>query len=490
MTRAIAVLGTASDVGKSVITVALCRLLADAGLDVAPFKAQNMANQAGVTADGLEMPRAQIVQARAARKSPHVDMGPILLKPVDHTGAQLVILGKAVRVVQAADYFADTSELATIAHAALGRLAARHAVIVLEGAGSPVELNLLGRDFVNLPAARRVDAALIIVADIDRGGVFAQVKGTLDLLPPEDRRRVLGVIVNRFRGDATLFETGVTRLEALAGVPVLAVVPHLAHGMDEEDRPLPVGIDTRAPSGALAVGALLSPRVSNTEDLTPLLAEPDVHVTWITDPRLTAEQDVLVLPGSKATVADLTHHTTSGLSQVIVDAARDGAWVLGLCGGYQMLGEDLEDRARTEGGPPCWRGLGLLPVRTIFEPTKRVQESVFVSLWPIAGRPLSGYEIHHGRSEATGDATPIVLEGGVEIGCRRGRAIGCYLHGLLADDEWRAAFLNVVREDRGYPRQPVRRAEPLDSRIDRWARHVHRSLRGDAWPRILRAATA
>jgi adenosylcobyric acid synthase len=490
VTRALAVLGTASDVGKSVITVALCRLLADAGLDVAPFKAQNMANQAGVTANGLEMPRAQIVQARAARKSPHVDMGPILLKPVDYTGAQLVILGKAVRVVQAADYFADTSELATIAHAALGRLAGRHAVIVLEGAGSPVELNLLGRDFVNLPAARRVDAALIIVADIDRGGVFAQVKGTLDLLPPEDRRRVLGVIVNRFRGDPALFESGVTGLETLTGVPVLAVVPHLAHGMDEEDRPLPVGIDTRAPAGTLRVGALLSPRVSNTEDLTPLLAEPDVHLTWITDPRLAAEQDLLVLPGSKATIADLAHHTASGLAQVIVGAARDGAWVLGLCGGYQMLGEDLEDHACTEGGPARWTGLGLLPVRTIFEPTKRVQESTFVSLWPIAGRPLSGYEIHHGRSESTSNADPIALEGGVAIGCRRGRAIGCYLHGLLADDEWRAAFLNVVREDRGYPRQLVRRAESLDSRIDRWARHVHRSLRGDAWPRIMRAATA
>jgi len=490
VTRALAVLGTASDVGKSVITVALCRLLADAGLDVAPFKAQNMANQAGVSADGLEMPRAQIVQARAARKSPHVDMGPILLKPVDDTSAQLVVLGKATRVVHAADYFADTSELATIAHAALGRLAARHAMIVLEGAGSPVELNLLGRDFVNLPAARLVDAALIIVADIDRGGVFAQVKGTLDLLPPEDRRRVLGVIVNRFRGDPTLFQSGVAELEALTGASVLGVVPHLAHGMDEEDRPLPVGIDTHAPAGMLRVGALLCPRVSNTEDLTPLLAEPDVHLTWITDPRLAAEQDVLILPGSKATVADLAHYTASGLSQAIADAAHHGAWVLGLCGGYQMLGEDLEDRARTEGGPARWRGLGLLPVRTVFEPTKRVQESTLLSLWPIAGRPLSGYEIHHGRTEATGSAEPLALEGGAEIGCRHGRAIGCYLHGILADDEWRAAFLNVVREDRRCPRQPVRCAEPLDARIDRWARHVHRSLRGDAWPRILRAATA
>jgi adenosylcobyric acid synthase len=189
-------------------------------------------------------------------------------------------------------------------------------------------------------------------------------------------------------------------------------------------------------------------------------------------------------------VADLAHHTASGMAQVMTDAVRGGAWVLGLCGGYQMLGEDLEDKAGSEGGPERWRGLGLLPVRTIFEPAKLARESAYHSLWPLAGRPLMGYEIHHGRSEATRDALPLVRGGGAEVGCRRGRAVGCYLHGLLADDEWRAAFLNVVREDRGRPRQPVRRAEPLDVRIDRWAQHVRRSLRGDAWARILRAATA
>jgi adenosylcobyric acid synthase len=203
MKAALAVLGTASDVGKSLVTAGLCRLLADAGMDVAPFKAQNMANQAGVTADGLEMPRAQILQARAARKQPRVDMGPILLKPVTQTGAEVVVLGKAVGHAEAVQYFKNTSELAAVADGALQRLADAHDVVILEGAGSPVEINLWDRDFVNLRPARLVNAALILVADIDRGGVFAQVKGTLDLLPPEDRRRVLGIIVNRFRGDAT-----------------------------------------------------------------------------------------------------------------------------------------------------------------------------------------------------------------------------------------------------------------------------------------------
>src|SRR5712692_2250249 len=328
---ALAVLGTASDVGKSVVTTGLCRLLADAGVDVVPFKAQNMGNQAGVTRDGLEMPRAQILQAHAARQEPHVDMGPILLKPVTHTGAQVIVPGKAMGQVEAKQYFADTSELAAIAEGALRRLAAQHDVVVLEGAGSPVEINLWPRDFVNLRSARLVNASLILVADIDRGGVFAQVKGTLDLLPAEDRSRVLGLIVNRFRGDAALFEDGVAILETMTGLPVLAIVPHLDHGLDEEDRPLPIPVNARAPADLLRVGALLSPSVSNTEDLAPLLAEPDVHVTWITDPRLVREQDLLIFPASKATVADLVHHAASGMSQAVREAHRHGSWVLGLC---------------------------------------------------------------------------------------------------------------------------------------------------------------
>jgi adenosylcobyric acid synthase len=488
---ALAVLGTASDVGKSLLAAGLCRLLADSGLDVAPFKAQNMANQAGVTADGLEMPRAQILQSRAARQEPVVDMGPVLLKPITHTGAELVVLGRALGHVRAAEYFRDTSALAAVARAALSRLAAAHAVLVLEGAGSPVEMNLSERDFANLRAARWAEASIILVADIDRGGVFAQVKGTLDLLPAEDRRRVLGVVVNRFRGDPDLFADGVRLLESLAGVPVLAVVPHLAHGLDEEDRPLPIPIDARgATAGMLRVGAILSPSVANTEDLSPLLAEPDLFLTWVTDARLVAEQDVLILPGSKATVADLLHHVASGVAAAVREAARRGAWVIGLCGGYQMLGEALTDEAGTEGGPGSWPGLRLLPVRTVFESAKRTQRSSFVSAWPVAGRPVAGYEIHHGRSEPTGAAELLAQDAGVEIGCRRGRALGTYLHGLFADDEWRAAFFNAVRADRGHPRQAVQCAESLDLRIDRWARHLRQSLRGDAWARILAAATA
>ena len=224
-----------------------------------------------------------------------------------------------------------------------------------------MEINLWPRDFTNLRPARRAHAAIILVVDIDKGGVFAQAKGTLDLLPNEDKSRVLGIVVNRFRGDLSLFDDGVPMLEQLCEVPVLAVVPYLDHGLDEEDRPLRIAIDARPEPNRLHVGAVLYPRVSNTEDLAPLLAEPDVQLTWITDARLVANQDLLVLPGSKATLSDLVQITASGMAEALIDANRQGAWVLGLCGGYQMLGRQLLDVAGTEGGPNQWSGLNLLP---------------------------------------------------------------------------------------------------------------------------------
>jgi adenosylcobyric acid synthase len=488
MARAIAVLGSASDVGKSVVTAGLCRLFADAGLDVAPFKAQNMGNQAGVTAEELEMPRAQILQAIACRQTPHVDMGPVLMKPVSMTAAEVVVLGRAVGLVEAREYFRDTSKLAAVAFAALDRLAARHATLVLEGAGSPVELNLMDRDFVNLRAARHVNAGLVLVVDIDRGGVFAQAKGTIDLLPDEDRRRLLGVIVNRFRGDPALFDEGIGALERLCGVPVLALIPHVDHGLDEEDRPISLPIDQIGARDQLRVGAILMPHVSNTEDLAPLLAEPDVHVTWLSDPRLVAEVDLVILPGSKATVADLMYLAATGFTAALEEAARRGAWFLGLCGGYQMLGEMVEDRAGSEGGAPLWPGLGLLPLRTVFEQRKQLKQSSFLSVWPEPGQPLIGYEIHHGTTHPLREVEPVVEGAGAEVGGRSGRVVGCYLHGILAADAWRSSFLNLVRSGRGLPSQPRRSADSIDAKIARWARHVRAHLRPGAWERLLASA--
>ncbi len=481
--RALAVLGSGSNVGKSLIATALGRLFSDAGVDVAPFKAQNMALQAGVAPGGGEMGRAQILQALACRQIPHVDMNPVLLKPRTETGAEVVVLGQARGTMEAREYFSGANPLADVADAALLRLSARHQMIVMEGAGSPVELNLMNRDFVNLRPARRLGAALVLVVDIDNGGVFSQVKGTIDLLPPLDRARLVGVIVNRFRGDAALFADGVHTLEALAGVPMLAVVRWLDHGLDEEDRPLDIPVDAHPVAGKLNVGVILHPHVANTEDMAPLLAEPDVAVTWIANPARVAGRDLLILPGTKATISDLLHHTSTGMIPAIRTAAADGVWVLGLCGGYQMLGQTLTDPHRTDGDVAFWPGLGLLPVHTNFEEQKILANSQLHSAWPEPGHPLDGYEIHHGRS--TGVGQPLVAGPGAEMGMVGHRAAGAYLHGLLRGDGWRAAFLNVVRRDRGLEAQPVRTAEPLELRIDRWARHVRASLRPGAWERLM-----
>jgi adenosylcobyric acid synthase len=484
MGNAVAVLGSGSDVGKSLVTAGLCRLFRDAGLDVAPFKAQNMANQAGVTADGLEMPRAQILQARACGLEPEVDMGPVLMKPVTPTGAQIILLGRALGAMEARDYFGATARFEAAAFQALDRLRARHRVIVLEGAGSPVELNLMARDFVNLKAARHAGAGLVLVLDIDKGGVFAQAKGTLDLLPPADRARVLGLVVNRFRGDPALFEDAIPMLEDLCGVPVLAVLPWVDHALDEEDRPIRIPVDAPPAPGRLNVGAILSPRVANTEDLAPLLAEPDLHLTWITSPALARRQDLLILPGSKATLGDLAHHAASGMAEAVRAAHRGGAWVLGLCGGYQMLGETLEDPLGGEGGPSRWDGLGLLPLATVFAAAKTTEHRSYTSLWPEPGHTLRGYEIHQGQSAAHG-GTALVVEGGGALGLAGTRAAGAYLHGLLQNDGWRSAFLNEVRQDRGLPAQPAQAADPLELRLRRWAGHVRAHLRPGAWERLL-----
>lgn len=485
--RAISVLGSASDVGKSLVCVGLCRLLSDAGFEVAPFKAQNMANQAGVTRDGLEMPRAQILQALACRLEPHVDMGPVLLKPVSQTGAQVIALGKALGVQEAREYFRDANPLRQLAAQALARLMERHQVIVLEGAGSPVELNLMARDFANLVPARQARAALVLVVDIDKGGVFAQVEGTLNLLPAADRARVLGIVVNRFRGDARLFDDGIRIIEERTGVPVLALLPHIEHGLDEEDHIFRMPINRRAPAGKLKVGAVLYPRVSNTEDLAPLLAEPDLALTWLGDPSLVGEQDLLILPGTKSTVGDLAYLAATGMAEAIRVAAQKGTWILGLCGGYQMLGKSLLDRAGSEGGPSCFTGLDLLPIATVFEPEKIVLQSHAESLWPNPGHTLTGYQIHHGRTSLCSREGEALVQGEAGLGWRNGRVLGAYLHGILGNDGWRSDFLNQIRISRGVPVLAPQICDGIELRLRRWAEHVREHLRPGAWERIVGA---
>ena len=488
MVYAISVLGSGSDVGKSLIATGLCRLLANLGLNVAPFKAQNMANQAGVTTEGLEIPRAQILQAIACRITPHVDMGPIILKPTSPMGSQIIVLGKSTGQKSAMDYFKDTGNLSAIALAALDRLKRIHDVIVIEGAGSPVELNLWSRDYVNLRPARHLNAALILVVDIHKGGVFAQTKGTLDLLPPSDRKRVIGVIVNRFNGDIRLFKDGISLLEKTCNTNVLAVIPHFEHGLDEEDKPIQIPINQVPESGKLHVGAILSQRVSNTEDLAPLLSEPDVQLTWLTDPSLVLSQDLLVLPGSKATIGDLVNHTTSGMTEAILQAESKNAWILGICGGYQMLGKSLLDKAGSEGGIRTWPGLNLLPIKTTFHTEKVVTRNTVTSTWPESNHELIGYEIHSGRTKLLKlDGEPIAQNKGAEFGWRCNKVCGTYLHGVLGCDSWRNSFLNTIRQDHHLPLQPICTSTPIETRIDRWAHHIKMNLQPGAWEKIIAA---
>jgi adenosylcobyric acid synthase len=315
----------------------------------------------------------------------------------------------------------------------------------------------------------------------------------------------VGVVVNRFRGDLTLFADGIGIIERLTGVPVLGVVPWLRHGLDEEDRPVGLPVDAAPVAGRLNVAAVLHPRVANTDDLTPLLAEEDVAATWVTRPDDLDGRDVVILPGTKATVADLLHHTSTGMAAAIRAAAARGTWILGLCGGYQMLGQRLDDPGGTDGPVSTWPGLGLLPVATTFAAEKVTATPTFTSAWPVAGLSLTGYEIHHGRTQSLAgahsgamidgagapppidgqDAVGLVNGAGAEVGLASGRVAGAYLHGLLGSDDWRHAFLDRVRADGGLPRQPLTRAEPQELRIDRWARHVRGALRPGAWERLL-----
>jgi len=345
----------------------------------------------------------------------------------------------------------------------------------------------MDRDFVNLVPARQANAALVLVADIDKGGVFAQVEGTLALLPDADRARVLGVVVNRFRGDARLFDDGIRILEERTRVPVLALLPYVEHGLDEEDHVFRMPINCRAPAGKLKVGAVLYPRVSNTEDLAPLLAEPDVALTWLTDAALVLEQDLLILPGTKSTVGDLVHLTASGVAEAIRAAAERGTWILGLCGGYQMLGKSLFDKIGSEGGPCCFTGLALLPITTVFEAEKIVHEAKTESLWPATGHKLAGYEIHHGRTSLCASRGEGLVQGEATMGWRHGRALGAYLHGILTSDGWRNDFMNQIRSSRGFPIQARQTCDTIEQRLRSWAEHVKHHLRPGAWERILGA---
>ena len=433
------VLGTTSDAGKTVVTTGLCRALARRALRVAPFKAQNMSNNSMVTSEGLEMGRAQWVQAVAARAQPEVAMNPVLLKPGSDRRSHVVVMGKPGGHLDASEFAGSRAALATAAYDAYDDLADRYDVVVCEGAGSPAEVNLRAHDYVNLGLARHAGIPALLVGDIDRGGVFAAMHGTLALLEEADQALIAGLVINKFRGDPGLLRPGLDTLEEVTGRPVLGVLPWLPElWLDSEDSLALRDRPTRTGPGRsrLRVAVVRFPRISNFTDLDALCLEPGLEVTFVADPRSVATADVVVLPGTRATIADLAWLHEQGLADAVRrHAARDGV-VLGICGGFQMLGRQLADPEGVEGEPGARvEGLGLLDTTTTFGADKVLDTPVGTTL----GVPVSGYEIHHGRVDiGSGEPFP--------GGCRNGAVFGTMWHGCLEGDAFRGAWLRLAAE--------------------------------------------
>ncbi len=454
------VCGTSSDAGKSTVVTGLCRLLARRGLRVAPFKGQNMSLNAMVTADGGEIGRAQWLQAVAARAEPEVAMNPVLLKPTSERASQVVVLGRPTRVEDAVTYHDTKRSLVDVVDAALAGLRTRYDVVVCEGAGSPAEINLLDHDLVNLGLARRAGIPAVLVGDIERGGVFAHLYGTVALLPDELAAAVRGFVINRFRGDRSLLGGATAELEDRCGVPTFGVLPHLGHlAFDAEDSlALDHGDHASGPrppaSAGLDVAVIRLPRLANFTDLDPLIMEPGVHVRWVAHHDGLGDPDLVVLPGTRATVDDLRWLRASGLAAAI-EARRSSAAppvVLGICGGYQMMGEHIDDAQAVESASAQSSGLGWLPVRTVFEADKLTRLSSATVSTP---EPLRchGYEIRHGRMHPGASYSSwFDAEGSGEAVSARtasGRVVGTTLHGLFENDAFRSWFLAAVASRRG-----------------------------------------
>jgi adenosylcobyric acid synthase len=434
---ALLVAGTTSDAGKSVVTAGLCRWLARQGVRVAPFKAQNMSLNSFVTADGAEIGRAQVMQAAAAGIEPDARMNPVLLKPGSDRRSQVIVLGSPVGEVDAVEYRDHASRLLDVALDSLAQLRREYDVVICEGAGSPAEINLRPTDIANMGLARAAHLPVIVVGDIDRGGVFAALHGTLALLEPADQALVAGFVINKFRGARELLEPGIRMLRELTGRDAFGVIPW-ADGLwlDVEDS---LALAARGPAArpplgneVLRVSVVQLPRISNFTDIDALAAEPGVLVRFAAGPAELADADLVVLPGSRATIADLAWLRDQGIAEVIEARAAKGLPVLGICGGYQMLGREIDDEV--ESGAGRVPGLGLLPSRTQFGEKKQLGRPAGRAY----GADVAGYEIHHGIATAEPGAEPFL------DGCRVGAVWGTSWHGTLENDAFRRAFLAEV----------------------------------------------
>ncbi|MEA4929084.1 MAG: cobyric acid synthase [Candidatus Limiplasma sp.] len=456
MAKTIMIQGTMSNAGKSVIAAGLCRIFMQDGLRVAPFKAQNMALNSFITKEGLEMGRAQVVQAEAAGIEPSALMNPILLKPTNDTGSQVIVNGEVWGQMTAREYFAVKKQLLPDVMRAFDKLAGGNDVIVIEGAGSPAEINLKDDDcFVNMGMAKAAKAPVLLVGDIDRGGVFAQLWGTVALLDPDERALVKGIIINKFRGDESILTPGVKKLEQLLGLPVVGVVPYIHLDIDDEDSLSERLVNKAASLVDIAVVRL--PRLSNFTDFKALEGVDGVSLRYVSTVGQVGEPDLIILPGTKNTMQDLLWLRQNGLEAKIKGYVAACGAVFGICGGYQMLGEQLSDPYDVEGGGSV-RGMGLLPVSTVFTPQKtrtRVSgrfAAIGGMLGELAGKAFEGYEIHMGETssaaaiaELTDSATRAVRADG----CQKGSVYGCYVHGVFDSDNIAGTMIRALACHKG-----------------------------------------
>jgi adenosylcobyric acid synthase len=474
MTKAIMLMGTGSDVGKSLVAAGLCRLFADRGFRVRPFKPQNMSNNAAVTVDGGEIGRAQALQARAARAAPTVHMNPILLKPESTTGAQVIVQGKRAATQSAREFFKHRSQYMPAVLESFAALVRDADLIIIEGAGSPAEVNLRQGDLANMGFAEAANVPVLLIGDIHRGGVIASLVGTKEILDPADAERIKGFIINNFHGDPELFSEGVTFTERRTGWPCLGVVPHFAGArrLPAEDA---VALEkaTQNGTGRFHIAVPRIPRIANFDDLDPLKLEPGVTLSIVQPGTpLPREADLIIIPGSKSTIADLAAFRAEGWHLDLATHHRRGGAVLGLCGGYQMLGKMIHDPLGLEGQSGSSQGLGLLDVETTLVPSKtltRVQARHVAS-----GETVSGYEIHLGTTKGPDCERPFTMIGNTPDGAqsRDGRVIGTYIHGLFSDDAFRRHFIENLGGEAG----PLAFEAAVEDTLDELARHLAQSL--------------
>ena len=459
MAKAIMVQGTMSNAGKSLLAAGLCRIFKQDGYRVAPFKSQNMALNSFITEEGLEMGRAQVMQAEAAGIAPSVLMNPILLKPTNDVGSQVIVNGEVMGTMSARDYFQYKKKLVPEVMKAYHTLAEQNDIIVIEGAGSPAEINLKAEDIVNMGMAKVAEAPVLLVGDIDRGGVFAQLYGTVELLEPDEREMIKGLIINKFRGDKTILDPGVKMLEEKCHIPVVGVAPYLDIQVEDEDS-LTDRFDRNQEIGLIDIAVIRVPRISNFTDFNPFESIPGVSLRYVKHLSELGNPDVIMLPGTKNTMEDLQWLRESGMEALILKAAAKGTFVFGICGGYQMLGESLSDPYGVEAGGTM-RGMGLLPMETVFakKKTRTQVQGKYLDIQgeyePLSGVEFTGYEIHMGESTWKSGAkasawTKDSVSGKEKTeGTVYGNVCGTYVHGIFDREESALALIRAVGEKKG-----------------------------------------